>query len=102
MLRLLFWLLVLGALGFVLNANLPIPGIATEEVVYTTTPAVTTCGAQGCIAVYTLEVGNVGRSAQEAVRVRFRSDAMQSPVIAPTVRRTSGAVTVTPANDRPG
>jgi hypothetical protein len=102
MLRFLFWLLVLGAIGFVLNANLPIPGIATEEVDYTTTPVVTTCSTSGCLAVYTLELGNVGRSAQEAVRVQLRSDALDGAMIAPTVRRTSGTSVVSPATDRPG
>jgi hypothetical protein len=102
MMRLLFWLLVLGAIGFVLNANLPIPGIATEEVVFTTTPTVSTCGPTGCIAVYTLDVANVGRSGQETVRVRLRSEAVASPVIAPTLRRAGDATVVTATDERPG
>lgn len=102
MFRLLFWLLVLAAAGFTLNANVPIPGIPAEEVVFATTPAVTTCGPSGCIAVYTLEIGNVGRSAQDSVRVRLRSDAVAAPVIAPTVRRASGSTVVAATDDRPG
>jgi len=102
MLRLLFWLLVIGGIVLVLNGTLPLPGLAQEEVVYATPPPVTTCGASGCIAVYTLEVGNVGRSAQESVRVRLRADALATPVIAPTVRRANESTLVTGTDDRPG
>jgi hypothetical protein len=43
-----------------------------------------------------------GRSAQDGVRVRLRTDAVQSPLIAPTVRRTNDATLVSPASDRTG
>src|SRR5258708_3598025 len=102
MLRFLFWLVVLLAIFAVLNGTLPVPGIAAEEVVYGTPPPVATCGSSGCIAVYTLEVTNTGRSAQDGVRVRLRADAIASPVVAPAVRRASEAVAVSAASDRAG
>jgi hypothetical protein len=102
MLRLLFWIAVLGALLLVLDGTLPVPGIARDEVVYATPPPVASCGPSGCIAVYTLEVGNVGRARQEAVRVRLRTDALTTPVILPTVRRASDATLSASAEERPG
>jgi hypothetical protein len=102
MIRFLFWLIVLLAAVLVLEGAVPLPGIAPDEVVYTTTPPVSTCGSSGCIAVYTLEVANVGRARQDAVRVRLRTDVLRTPVIAPTVRRASEAVLAATANDQPG
>jgi hypothetical protein len=102
MLRLLFWILLVGLVVAVLDGALPMPGVADEEIVYTTDVPVSTCGTSGCIVVYTLEVGNVGRSTQENVRVRLKSDALASPVVAPTVRRSSEATAAATANDRPG
>lgn len=102
MLRFLFWAIVLAVAVLMLNGTLPIPGIADEEVVYTTTPPVSTCGPSGCIVVYTLEVANVGRSPQDSVRVRLREDAIASPMIAPTVRRSGDTMLAPPATDRPG
>ena len=100
--RFLFWLLVFAVVALMANGTLPAPGIADEEVVYATPPAVTTCGSSGCIVVYTLEVANVGRSTQDTVRVRLRTDALAAPVIAPTVRRATESVVATAANERPG
>src|SRR6185503_5128968 len=102
MLRLLFWLLVIGAAVLVLNGTMPLPGIPQEEIVYETPPPVVGCAASACLAVYTLEMGNVGRSAQESVRVRLRTDAVETPVIAPTMRRGTENVVVESADDRPG
>ena len=102
MLRLLFWLVVLSTIVLVLDGTVPVPGIAREEVVYATPPPVATCGSSGCIAVYTLEVGNLGRSAQESVRVRLRTDALATPVILPTVRRASETALASPMEDRSG
>jgi hypothetical protein len=102
MLRLLFWTLLLAAVVLMLNGTLPIPGIADEEVVYTAAPPVSTCGPASCIAVYTLDVVNVGRSPQESVRVRLREDALETPVIAPTVRRMHDTALAPPAIDRAG
>ena len=102
MLRLLFWLLVVGGILLVLDGTLPVPGIARDEVVYATPPPVATCGPSGCIAVYTLEVGNVGRAAQESVRVRLRTDTLAMPVILPTVRRTGDTALSEAVEDRPG
>jgi hypothetical protein len=102
MLRLLFWTLVVAGTILVLNGTLPVPGVAQEEVVYTATPPVTTCGPAGCIVVYTLDVANVGRSSQAAVRVRLRTDALQSPVIAPTVRRADHVALAPADGDRLG
>jgi hypothetical protein len=101
MLRLLFWILLIGLVVAVLDGVLPMPGVADEEVVYTTEVPVSTCGTSGCIVVYTLEVANAGRSTQENVRVRLRSDPLASPVIAPTVRRASEATVAAIANERP-
>jgi hypothetical protein len=100
MLRLLFWILVIGLVVAALDGTIPMPGVADEEVVYTTEVPVSTCGTSGCIAVYTLEVANAGRSTQESVRVRLRSDAVATPVIAPTVRRASEATVAATANER--
>ena len=100
MLRLLFWLLVIAGLVAALDGIVPLPGIPDEEVVYATPPPVTGCGSSGCVAIYTIEVANVGRSAQSAVRVRLRPDAMTSPLVAPAVRRASESTPVTPATDR--
>ncbi|MGH7894632.1 MAG: hypothetical protein ACREQL_08180 [Candidatus Binatia bacterium] len=100
--RLVFWLVVL-ALGWVmLSGTMPIPGIADEEVVFATSPPVGACGASGCLAVYTLELANVGRSPQESVKVRLRADALGASAIAPTLRRVSGVTTVQPAGERNG
>ena len=100
MLRLLFWILVIGLVVAVLDGVLPMPGVADEEIVYTTDVPVSTCGSSGCIVVYSLEVANAGRSTQDNVRVRLRSDAIASPVIAPTVRRASEAAVAQTASDR--
>lgn len=102
MLRFLFWLVVLVLVVLVLDGDLPMPGAADEEIVYTTDVPVSTCGASGCVVAYTIEVANTGRSTQNAVRVRFRSDAFASPVIAPTVRRESEAVPAETTNERGG
>ena len=102
MLRLLFWLCVIGGTVLVLNGTMPLPGIPQEEVVYETPPPVVSCAASACIAVYTLEMANVGRSAQELVRVRLRSDAVETPLIAPTMRRGSENAVVESTSDRPG
>jgi hypothetical protein len=102
MLRLLFWIVVIGLVVAVLDGILPMPGVADEEVIYTTDVPVSACGSSGCIVVYSLEVANAGRSTQDNVRVRLRSDVIASPVVAPTVRRASEATAATTANDRPG
>jgi hypothetical protein len=100
MMRLLFWILLIGLVVAVLDGAVPMPGVADEEVVYTTDVPVSTCGTSGCIVVYTIEVANAGRSTQENVRVRLRSDPLTAPVIAPTVRRASEATVAAIANDR--
>jgi hypothetical protein len=102
MFRLLFWLVVIGVLYVVVSGIVPVPGVPTEEIVYSTPPPVASCGSSGCIAVYTLEVANTGRSSQDGVRVRLRSDALASPVVAPSVRRASEAVAVSAGSDRAG
>jgi hypothetical protein len=102
MLRLLFWIAVLAAVVYVLGDDVPIPGIADQELVYTTTPPVTSCSASGCVAVYTLEIANVGRSAQPSVRVRLRADAVASSIVPPTLRRRSEVVAVSATEDRAG
>jgi hypothetical protein len=102
MFRLLFWALLIGGGVLVANGTVPVPGVADEEVVYATPPAVTTCGSSGCIVVYALELANVGRSPQDTVRVRLRSEVLAAPVIAPTVRRAGETTLATAANERPG
>jgi hypothetical protein len=102
MVRFLFWLIVIAAVVLVLDGAVPVPGVADEGIVYATNPPVASCGSSGCIVVYELDVANDGRSPQDAVRVRLRSEAVASPLIAPTVRRTSEATVATTANDRPG
>src|SRR5262245_60112572 len=102
MFRLLFWLTVFGVIGFVLSGTSALPGLPLEEIVYATPPPVATCSPTGCIAVYTLEVGNVGKAAQESVRVRMRADAIASPLIAPTVRRAGENAIAEGTDDRPG
>ncbi len=102
MLRFLFWLVVLVLVVLVLDGDLPMPGAAEEEIVYETDVPVSTCGTAGCVVAYTLEVANTGRSTQDAVRVRLRSDAIASPVIAPTVRRESEAAPAEISNERGG
>lgn len=102
MLRLLFWGLLVAAVVLVLNGTLPVPGVAQEEIVYATPPPVTACGSAGCVVVYTIEVANVGRSPQDGVRVRLRADAVEAPVVAPTVRRADATAPAPPASDRPG
>jgi len=87
MLRFLFWVLVISVTVLFLNGTLPTPGIADEEVVYDTPPPIASCTGTGCIAVYELDVGNVGRSPQKAVRVRLRAGAIDDAVITPTLRR---------------
>lgn len=101
MLRLLFWLLLLGAIGWVLYRDVPIPGIASEEIVYATTPPVAGCGSGGCTVVYALDLANIGRSAQEA-HVRLRGDVLAAAVVPPTLRRASDAVAATATTERSG
>src|SRR5262245_59259658 len=101
MLRLLFWILLIGLVVAVLDGVVPMPGVADEELVYTTEVPVSSCGTSGCIVVYTLAVANVGRSTQENVRVRLRSDPLSSPVIAATVRRAGEATVAAIASERP-
>jgi hypothetical protein len=101
MLRLLFWLLAIGGVLLALDGTLPV-GLAREEVVYTTPPPVASCGPSGCIAVYALEVGNVGRSAQDGVRVRLRADALATPAILPTVRRAGATGLAAGTEERAG
>jgi hypothetical protein len=102
MLRLLFWILVIGIVVCVLEGAVPIPGVPEDEIVYATSPPVAGCGSTGCIVVYELLVANVGRSTQDTVRVRLRSDGMANPVIAPTIRRADEAVVATMGTDRAG
>ena len=103
MLRFLFWVLVITVTVLFLNGTLPTPGIADEEVVYDAPPPIASCSATGCIAVYSLDVGNVGRSPQKAVRVRLRAGSVDNPVIAPTVRRgLSNAPVEAPEDERSG
>ena len=99
MLRFLFWVLLISVTVLFLNGTLPTPGIADEEVVYDTPPPITSCTAAGCIAVYELDVGNVGRSPQKAVRVRLRAGAIDDAVIAPTLRRGMANTAVEPQVD---
>jgi len=100
MLRLLVWIAILVGLAYVLESNMPIPGIPAEEVVYTTAPPVAGCGAAGCTVVYALDLANAGRSAQD-VQVRLRGDALGAPIVAPTVRRATDAAPAN-ANDHAG
>src|SRR5262245_49639566 len=100
MVRLLFWVGLLAAAWLVLSGALPVPGVANEGVVFATTPPVTNCGSAGCLAVYTLEVANPGRSAQESVKVRLRSDTLANPAIPPTLRRASETVGLQAATER--
>ena len=102
MLRLLFWIAVLAAVVYALNEDVPIPGIADQELVYATPPPVASCGASGCVAVYTLAIANVGRTAQASVRVRLRADAVATPVVPPTLQRRNEAVVVAATDDRAG
>jgi len=87
MLRFLFWVLLISVTVLFLNGTLPTPGIADEEVIYDAPPPIASCSATGCVAIYSLDVGNVGRSPQKAVRVRLRAGTVENPVIAPTLRR---------------
>jgi hypothetical protein len=84
------------------NGTLPVPGIAAEEVIYATPPPVPVCGSQGCLAVYTLEMSNVGRSIQNVVRIRLRDEPLGTPVVPPTVRRAADVSPAPPATDRAG
>lgn len=102
MLRLLFWLLLLTGVGLMLNGNLPIPGLAQEEVVFTTNPPVASCGSTGCLVVYSIDVANTGESAQESVRVRLRSEPLATAAVVPTVRRATESTLAAAMNDRPG
>jgi len=99
MLRFLFWVLVISVTVLFLNGTLPTPGIADEEVVYDTPPPIASCSPTGCIAIYEIDVGNVGRSAQKAVRVRLRAGAVENPIIAPTLRRALANAPVEVAED---
>jgi hypothetical protein len=102
MLRLLFWLLVLGAAWLVLRGELPLPGVASEAVVYEAPTPVGTCGSGGCVVVYALDVANVGRSTQESVRVRLRADALGTPLVPPTVQRAGTTTTPQGTSERAG
>ena len=102
MFRLLVWVLIILTAALVVQGTVPVPGIAMEEVVYATPPPVPACGSQGCIGVYTLEVANVGRSTQEMVRIRLRDESIGTPVVSPTVRRTTDASLAPPPEDRAG
>jgi hypothetical protein len=99
MLRFLFWVLLISVTVLFLNGTLPTPGIADEEVVYDTPPPIASCTATGCIAIYSLDVGNVGRSPQKAVRVRLRAGAIDDAVIVPTIRRAMTNAAVAPEVD---
>lgn len=101
MLRLLFWLALGAAIVWVLYRDIPIPGIASEEIVYATTPPVAGCEANGCTVVYALELANIGRSAQE-VHVRLRGDAVAAALVPPTLRRATDAVATTATTERSG
>jgi hypothetical protein len=58
-----------------------------EEVLYSASPPITTCLKSGdCLFIYTLEVGNTGREAQEDVRVRLRRDVVQAAIMPLKVR----------------
>lgn len=100
MVRLLFWVGLLAIAWLVLSGALPVPGVADEEVVFATTPPVATCGSAGCLAVYTLEVANPGRSAQESVKVRLRGDTLANPAIPPTLRRASETASLQAGTER--
>jgi hypothetical protein len=104
MIRLLFWILVLGGAWLVLSGTLPVPGVPDEEVVYATTPPVVSCilATTGCTVVYTLEVANVGRSVQESVKVRVRTSVLENPAVAPTLRRASETAPLQSAGEKAG
>src|SRR5262245_18010380 len=100
MVRLLFWVGLLGVVWLVLSGAVPVPGVANEEVVFATTPAVSTCGSAGCLAVYTLEIANPGRSAQESVKVRLRGDTLANAALPPTLRRAGQTAPLQAASHR--
>ena len=102
MFRLLFWIIVLGVIGLMLNGNLPMPGIAQEAVVFTTNPPVASCGSSGCMVVYSLDVANIGESPQTSVRIRLRSVPLATAVVAPTVRRATESALAPAMTDREG
>ncbi|HXJ33541.1 MAG TPA: hypothetical protein VMS22_05815 [Candidatus Eisenbacteria bacterium] len=102
MFRLGFWLVVLGVGWLTLSGTLPIPGIPDEEIVFATPPPVSTCGSSGCLAVYTLDLANTGRSAQESVKVGLRGDALANPAILPVLRRANGTTALQAASERGG
>lgn len=100
MVRFLFWVGLLAIAWLVLTGSLPLPGVPDEEVVFATTPPVAACGSAGCLAVYTLEVANPGRSAQETVKVRLRADALANPAVPPTLRRAGDTSDLQAADER--
>ena len=100
MLRLLFWLFVIGATS-VLNERCRSRASRGGDRLRNATTR-RRLRRLGLPPRDTLEMGNVGRSAQESVRVRLRTDAVETPVIAPTMRPWSENVVVESAGDRPG
>jgi hypothetical protein len=57
-----------------------------DEVLYAAAGPRGTCGTDGCLGVYTLEVGNTGGDVQPEVRVRLRQAVLDAAVLPPKVR----------------
>jgi hypothetical protein len=78
----------LGALGAVLllGGGASIFWRPTHEVLYTPSRAPIVCQPSGCTALYRLELGNTGRAGQPHVRLRLRSDVLDTASLPPRVR----------------
>jgi hypothetical protein len=102
MIRLLFWIVVLGLVWLAVEGRVPIPGIPDDEIVYATTPPVSTCTPTGCLVVYTLELANVGRSAESGLKVRLREEPLAAATVPPTLRRATETTVLQANGERAG
>lgn len=85
MLRRFRWVLIaLGALG-IFGGGASIFSRPEHETLYSAEPPLVTCHPTGCVALYTLNIGNSGWGAQESVVVRLHSAPLQRQLLAPQV-----------------
>lgn len=81
--RHLRWLLSGGGLLVLAWGGVSIFSLPEDEVLYGASSPVTTCLSDGCLNIYTVEVGNTGRRPRGRVRVHLYSDVLDAAVLPP-------------------
>ena len=87
MVRPIRWALAALGAGLLLFGGASIFRTPADEVLYAASGPTGTCtDRDGCVGLYSLEVGNTGRGLQPDVRVRLQAAVVDTAVLPPTVR----------------